>query len=167
MLTRVDNACLSLDLFTSDASKEICSWVRSTREIKLISSDVVNELTPSLLQRWVDESLAGYVLRFGDELIAFATASDVEWEFPPGLCEICHLVVAPRHRQRYHGSFFVNWISRVLVGSGFDRVTGRACAHNEPALRLMSYLRWHEVSGQEAWATGPFRWFTGPARDWK
>jgi hypothetical protein len=147
-------------------AQTVCSWAKTSSDLKQISSEIGDRLTPTHLRNWVDRSFGAYLLRFQGRVIAFATASRSEWSFPPGVCEICHLLVAPEHRLRYHGSFFVNWLAHIVIGSGFESVVGRANHDNEPALRLMRYLRWRDVTDSKPWAWGPFRWFEGPAKRW-
>src|SRR5436309_1489578 len=114
----------------------VCSWA-SSDELPSICSDQVTRLTPRLLNSWLQSSLGGFVLRLREFPVAFATISCFEWDLPQGFCEICHLVVAPEYRRRYHGSFFVNWLTRIILSSNYQRVIGRVVPQNTPALALM------------------------------
>lgn len=159
------DSVISLGPFEREMAQTICSWVQGS-EMKFVCSEPAGRLLPSIIQRWADQSVASFLMHFRGEPIAFATASRQEWMLPDGLCEICHAVVSPGHRRAYHGSFFVQWITHFLIGSGYSAVVGRACRDNDASLRLMRYLRWKEVTGKEAWSTGEFRWFQGPAKRW-
>jgi acetyltransferase (GNAT) family protein len=145
---------------------EVCRWVSTRKCLKRISSDNAEALTPSIIEDWVLKSLGTFVLSSREELIAFATISTSEWLLPQGLCEICHLVVAPEHRRRYHGSFFVNWLARAAVNAGHQAVVGRVLPENLGAVRLMHYLRWRDVTTSTKWAGGPYLWFQGPGGNW-
>jgi hypothetical protein len=147
-------------------AREICRWVSTQEHLKKISNDDAPCLTPELIEMWVTRSLGGFVLFSRQELIGFATISSSEWPLPESVCEICHLVVAPEHRRRYHGSFFVNWLTRIAIDAGNQQVVGRVLPENLGAVRLIHYLRWRDVTTSEKWAGGPWLWFQGPGGNW-
>ena len=162
----LDPTVVLVEPYSPKFAPQICSWVPTQQDLSMISSDVGPGLNARLLDDWIKDSLGGFVLKFKERPIAFAVASCNESRLPPGVCEICHLVVAPEHRRRYHGSFVLNWLARVIVGSGYRAVVARVCVQNDPALQLMTYVRWLEVTGKMEWAARPFHWFQSPARSW-
>jgi len=157
-------SALSVRPYAEDDAEAICAWVNANNELPLISGDT-GALRPKLLDRWVEEADGSYVLVLAGMPVAFATASEGEWRFPKGLIELCHLIVAPEYRRLYHGSFLCQCIAKSILLDGRARgVAGRVVLENDPALSLMKYLRWKEVTDKYAWAENTsFRWFL--ARD--
>lgn len=141
-------------------AKTICSWVNENRELSLISGET-GILGSESLARWLEHSVDSYVLVLAGIPVAFATASNSEWQLPDGFIELCHLIVAPQYRSLYHGSFLCQCIAKsILLGDGVNEVVGRVVPDNLPALYLMKYLRWKEVTNDYDWSkeTG-FQWF--------
>lgn len=145
----------------SDAAA-VCAWVNEASELPLISGETGAVLTPQILEKWAAQALRTFVFELRGEAIAFATASIAEARLPQDSIEICHLVVAPRLRRRYHGSFFCRWISQLLLeGDAYHSVVGRVVRTNIPGLALMNYLRWEEILEDQGWAEAAgCRWFT-------
>lgn len=139
----------------------VCQWANEGDELELIASEAEDRLVPGIIDRWIAASTRTFVLELKGQPVAFATASTKEAPLPSGTVEICHLIVSPEHRRRYHGSFFCRWIARILVeGDGFRIVVGRVVPRNAAGLALMAYLRWKELPSAQEWTRGSgCRWF--------
>jgi len=157
-------AAVQVRPYLSGDATTLCSWVNEMGELFLVASETEERLTPAIVRRWVATAAQSFVFELGGKLVAFATASINEASLPAGTVEMCHLIVSPQLRRKYHGSFFCRWLARLLVaGAGYDVVVGRVVPGNEGILGLMRYLRWKEVEDTHGWTEeGDFRWFVAP-----
>jgi RimJ/RimL family protein N-acetyltransferase len=144
--------------------EEICQWVNERAELSLIGSERDPTLTPPVLHSWVESATCALVFELRDIPIAFGAGSAREWPLPHGTVEVCHFILQPRLRRHYHGSTFLRIVTRLLIsGYGFRSVVARVVPSNTPALGVMSYLRWPEITNEQTWTQStPFRWFVAP-----
>jgi hypothetical protein len=149
---------------TAGDYEEICRWVNEQAELGLVGSEDVQDLTPPILDSWVRGATCAFIFELGGVPIAFGSGSAREWPLPHGAIEVCHFILRPSQRRRYHGSTFLRIVTRLLIyGYGFRSVVARVVPSNAPALGVMSYLRWREVTNERSWASSsPFRWFVAP-----
>lgn len=152
---------------TADDYEEICRWVNERAELDLVGSEGVQELAPPILGLWVKNASHAWVFELGGIPIAFGSGSAREWPLPDGAIEVCHFILRPSLRRRYHGSTFLRIVTRLLIyGYGFRSVVARVVPSNTPALGVMSYLRWREITNESSWTrSSPFRWFVAPEGD--
>lgn len=143
---------------------EICRWVNERVELGLIGSEQQPILTPQTLDSWVKNAICVIVFELKGVPIAFGAGSSREWQLPDGTVEVCHFILQPSERRRYHGSTFLRIVTRLLIGGyGFRSVVARVVPSNSPALGVMGYLRWPEITNERSWTQStPFRWFVAP-----
>lgn len=149
---------------TPEDYETVCGWVNEGTELQLVGSEDGLALTPSILDRWVSSACCAVIFEIGGVPIVFGTGSANEWPLPSKLVEAGHFIVSPDVRRRYHGSTFLRILTRILLsGYNYRGVIARIVPTNAPALAVMQYLRWNEISEARAWTENtPFRWFSAP-----
>ena len=148
-----------IDSPTETDIEQIPGWVSATRELSLISDESSNVLHPETFQRWLRDSVTVAVVHAGDQPVALATLSLQEVALPEGTVELCHLIVHPRWRRRYHGSRLVFELTDRAKEFGFKRLVGRVVPRNAVAHALLSYLHWSSISSVETWMKASFVWY--------
>ena len=148
--------------FQPHFAKAICQWVPDIETLRLIASEQAEKLTPGLLHLWVERSIEAYCLVKEGSVIAFATIGIREGEFPAGVCEINHLIVAPDLRRRGYCSILLSMVVDRIQEIGFSAAIGRVLPHNIPGLQLLKKQGWQKI--HESWCDPQFIWFMRPYR---
>lgn len=146
----------------NDEKHRICSWVPTRRSLQLVSGDDGDQLTISILNRWLKMSSASFVvLRSPQNVpVAFCTLSRSELPgIPEPYIEICHLVVDPTFRRLSIGSHIVKAAVEFAAQSGYSYVCGRVVRSNSYAIRLANYLHAENITKSEDWVLPDFIWF--------
>jgi len=143
--------------FNTEFSDEICSWVPDEETLRLISNDERDGLRRDLLHEWIEQSIDGYCLLVEGQLTGFATVGVEEWDFPPGICEIGHLIIHPSFRRRYFGTMMIYGLFTMARREGYEAAVARVVPDNTPALEMFKKEHWTKVD--EPWCVSQFVWF--------
>lgn len=148
-----------LDRIDQNDLSFVANWISETNELPFISSYSKGNITPLEFTRWVDEAAEAIVARHRSEAVAFATLTNREVECGESTYELCHLIVHPEHRRRYHASHLVLEICNRARSLGIKRLIGRVVETNVIGLAVINSLRWNEISPEHCWPTEGLRWF--------
>jgi len=143
---------------------EICSWVQSPEELRLISSDVGDRLDPTMLNKWRSQSIDSIVLRDMKQPAALCMLSTYD-NMPRGFVELCHFIVSPNYRRKYFGATLVYFAIVLADIRGYDGMLSRITQDNSAAVALANYTYWTGVVDQEHSLLRGFRWFSHALRE--
>jgi GNAT superfamily N-acetyltransferase len=157
---------LEVRSFDTRDTKEICSWIRTTEELELVSSDKGTCLTPEILTRWIEVAESTTVITSSQThvLLGFCTLSRLE---SPGLhsefVETCHLIVNPIARYGWIASRLMDEAREVAAELGATATVGRVVPRNRPILAVLGFKGWREFIIRPEWSACNFRWFWAPS----
>jgi len=142
--------------------REICSWVLTPHQLRMISGDVAGGLSGEILLRWARSSIDAATLCVDGQAVGFCTLSDREFSYPKGHLEVCHLVITPRYRRKYLGTTLLNNM-RILAGiRGYSYLHGRVVRENAGSLAFAQYVHWSPTEFD--FFDDEFRWLTYETR---
>lgn len=144
---------------------DICSWVLSTEQLRMISGDVAQSLTKDILLRWWEEAIDAVTIRYQSYAVGFCTLSDAEYEYPKGHVELCHFVIAPQFRRRYFGNALLGYMRLLAAHRGFKILHGRIAPENYGGLPFAKYVHW--VPDTSTFLASNFNWFGYELREFK
>jgi len=140
----------------------ICSWISSPSQLRLVSSDKGDCLTPEILSGWLVLAKGVIVLTDGqsNEPIGFCTLSHEEVHgLPDGFIECCHLTVAPALRGHGVVSKLMYCAAELAAEIGAKTLVGRVVPTNKDVLSKIGEGNWQQFAELPAWADGMFCWF--------
>lgn len=155
------NNLISREIQNKDI-KTICSWVSTTEELRLVSSNYGKRLTNTILDSWTHSCektvlLADYK---ENEPVGFCTLSRSELKIIPNdFIEICHLIVAPKHRYLFAACHLLREAKNIASLLGYKWLIGRTIPENKKAIALASYCDFVEIHNMREWLEPGFRWF--------
>ncbi len=126
--------------FNALDSKEICSWIKTEKDLKMISGELGDKLTSSILDKWVSNSIKTLVCtNFYCKTMpmAFCTISKEENnKLPPFSVEICHFIVSPNYRNGEISRFLLYTAIDESIFLGYRNIYWRIEPANKPALNM-------------------------------
>jgi len=145
-------------------SREICSWIKTEKDLKMISGELGDKLTSSILDKWVSNSIKAFVCTvscYNPLPIAFCTISKEENNrLPPSSVEVCHFIVSPNYRNGKISRFLLYSAIDEAILLGYRNIYWRIEPSNKPALNMAESLELcEEITGKYKWLIPGFRWF--------
>ncbi len=149
---------------------QICDWIRTPSALRRVSSDSADQLTPSVLQRWVSDATATLVAQSpGRRCLGFCTLSRNESPgLPADVIEICHAIVAPQWRGGWLFLRLLECAAERAGEFGAGAVVGRVSFENPRVARFLRLRGIRELVERPRWAASGFWWFwasTGATED--
>lgn len=143
--------------FSTNDTEVICSWVSSANHLAMISGEKNSHLTPTILDRWIHDSIQAITLLYKKRPVGFCTLSNTEHPHPITHVELCHFVISPKHRRRYFGTNLLNYMRLLAAHHGFRAMRGRIERSNHYALSFAEYVHW--ISDSDPELPNDFRWY--------
>jgi len=158
-MNRTTDTPFSLLRFHKRFIDAVCSFVEDARTLERIGEEKGERLTPSILDQWISRAEEAFVLVVDSELVGFATIGYKEWDFPPGYCEVGHLIVKEDRRRRGYGSILILCLLDEIRKRGFTYAAGRVCVGNEPSQLLLKKQGWRRTKRPEFIHDNRFEWY--------
>lgn len=149
---------ITIDVFRHSDISEICSWVLTAEQLRMVSDDVAGGLRGDILLKWASRSTHAVTMRYKGEAVGFCTLTDAEYDYPRGHVEVCHLVVDPKYRRRYFGTTLLNYMRILSAHCGYKVLHGRVVPSNAGSLAFTEYVHWQP--SHFSFLDDDFRWFT-------
>jgi GNAT superfamily N-acetyltransferase len=153
------NIPFSLLRFEKSFEGEVCKLVEDSQTLELIGEEKGERLTPLILDQWITRAEEAFVLVVDSEVIGFGTIGCKEWAFPPGYCEVGHLIIKSTRRRRGYGSILLLCLLDEIRKRGFTCAVGRVCVGNEPPRLLLKKQGWLQTTRPEFVHDNRFEWF--------
>lgn len=155
----MDTSTSHIRVFRNGDTSVICSWVKTAADLLLISGNYAPQLTPDILQQWVEKADEAFVLEHDYAVRGFTTLGTTEWTFPEKTVEVGHLVIDPAHRHHGFGLLLLHEVTEIARKS-YERVVGRIVPTNMEIRQLLDKASWVDITGSETWNTNtPFCWY--------
>jgi hypothetical protein len=130
---------------SSNQLQFLSQWITESGELPLISGNKQLYLSENELLSWIATSFQCSIVVFENEIIGFATLSNVEAEIPSNSLEICHCIIHPKYRRKYNGSALVTLLTANAKQNGFKKVVGRVISTNLVGFSLLKDLNWRPL----------------------
>jgi ribosomal protein S18 acetylase RimI-like enzyme len=155
------NSCLLVavtDALSTDVER-LARWITAAKEAPIISGLESATVLPQDIESWIEASIGGWVVRSGDEPIAFGTLSNKEANVPEGGIEACHVIVRPEWRRRFKGTQLVAELMGQARSQGYTDLFGRVVPLNGPSHGFLQFLDWRPTSAVVGPESGRFVWY--------
>jgi ribosomal protein S18 acetylase RimI-like enzyme len=125
---------------SSRALRTLCDWISQTGELGLISGESGSVLQISVIEKWIEEALAAFVVFQKALPIAFGAVSQRQAPLPANAVEIVHTIVHPYFRRRGVGTELTRVRMKAAADKGYERAFFRVLPTNFPRQRLLSKM---------------------------